>query len=746
MTPEELQFFYDCTNMTQDAFQRQYPNRVRFVPPNAPGRPPRSFYNDSQYLTDADFARLYPGRVRFVPQNPSRSQLPQIDEGNDEGDDDSYAPDDEGDDEGDDNEGDSDSTLPYDEDEDFGDLQARLDSLNAVPPRPQTTYSRRARRPAPPPPPLPQAPPPETPPYSSQGKGSVNEGLVTSISRGLARLLKITSTLVKMTISIQDSTPSPPPPPPPVLPVVMPPPLHDCADDGEDSKHEILEIGSEPDDPQMASNYIQSVLPAYFDFRNWDRMQLYDRRRFNAWGRKICSLLIQKNTIKKERKRTHDYLVDLQIRIDNHEHGPFIDQAKAILFKKVTQLQTTTSTPVSVFALPPRIQGQDIFSQVFFRLVSGNGTITADSITFRPEVFLKNCDTNAKLIYACTLMSETLNWFYGLAYEPTTAASLLVRDQSSLVKAIGKANPALMPVLAGFDTSNPGTLFKQAIALLQRTSQLEDDGLAEPSAARKRTRVESFATSSILPCKFGRHCVRMDCDFNHEGEIQYCAKSPCKGAACGLAHSKELKDPSVCRMLDEGKSYSTHRQVRAPQRQTDRQQQPHRRDEWQQRSQNRDRQPQRRDEWQQRSQRRDQQPQRQNNWQQGPQQQNWQPPPQQQQALIAYQQQAVNQIPPAPIQPAQGALQQHSGQAYSPVQRERYRIMQIAESLGTQKGQRVCRKSYCGTCRVGDHHSDVPCAKWNQDRRARRCPKFDKNGGCWDTYSSSGCPYSHALN
>ena len=501
------------------------------MPPNAHGRAPRSFYNDSEYLTDADFGRLYPGRVRFIPQNPRRGQLPQIDEGDDEGNDegDDYAPSDEGD-EGDDNEGDSDSTLPYDDNEDFGDLQARLDSLNAVPRIRQTAYSLRSRpQLPPPPPPLPQAPPPETPPCPNQEKDVANEGLVTNIARGVVRLIKLTVTLAKMTISKRESPPSSPLPPPPVLPVVMPPPLHDRNDDDEDSKHEILEIGSEPDDPQMASNYLQSVLPAYFDFRNWDRMELYDQRRFNEWGRKICSSLIQKNTMKKDRKQTHDFLVDLQTRIDNHDHGPFIDKAKAILRKKVTQLQTTTSTPTSVFALPQRIQGQDIFSQVFFRLVSGNGTITADSITFRPEVFLKNCDTNVKLVYSCTLMSETLNWFYGLAYEPTTAASLLARDQTSLVRAIGKANPALTPVLAGFDSSNPGALFKQAIALLQRTSQHDDEGSADLSVSKKRTRMDSYATSSILPCKFGRNCVKANCDFNHEGEIQYCENNPCRG-------------------------------------------------------------------------------------------------------------------------------------------------------------------------------------------------------------------------
>ena len=566
----------------------------------------------------------------------------------------------------------------------------------------------------PPPPPLPQAPPPETPPYPSQEKDMANKGLATHIGRGLARMLKFTATLANMTIWKQNSLPSSPPPPPPVPPVVMPP-LHDCNDDDEDSKHEILQIGSEQDDPQMASNYLQSVLPAYFDFRNWDRMQLYDQRRFNMWGRKICSALIQRNTMKRDRRQTHDFLVDLQKRIDTHDHGHYIEKAKTIISKKVAQLQTTTSTPVSVFAVPPRIQEKDIFSQVFFRLVSGNGTITPDSITFRPEIFLKNCDTNAKLVYSCTLMSETLNWFYGLAYEPTTAASLLVRDQSSLVKAIGKANPALTPVLAGFDNSNPGALFKQAISLLQRTSQLEDDGSVDSTASKKRTRLDSFATSSILPCKFGRHCVKTGCDFNHEGGIQYCDNDPCRGMACGQAHPNEIKNPNLCRILEEGKSYSSHRQARTPQQQN----------AWQ------------------RSQRRDQQPQRQNNWQQRPQQQNWQ---QQQQAPVAQQQQAVIQIPPAPVQLIQGAQQQHSGQAYSPAQQERYRVMQIAEALGTQKGQRVCRKSYCGACRVGDHPPTTPCAKWNQDRRARRCPKFDKNGGCWDTYSSAGCPYSHALN
>ena len=498
-------------------------------------------------------------------------------------------------------------------------------------------------------------------------------------------------------------------------------PLQEENDD--DEKADTIDLDAEEDDPHVASNYLRSVLPTYFNYTNWGNMDDYQRKRFNSWGKDIHNALVRMKALRHERKKTHEFVTSLQMGINSHDHGDYMQKARAIMTRKVTQLQSTTTTPTSVFILPPQIQAKGVFAQVFFRLISANGSMAPDSIHFRHEVFLKNCDTSAKLLYSCTLMSETLGWFYGLVYDQAAAANLLNREQSLLVKAIGKANPELRTTLAGFDaatTSNPSSLFKHAIALLQRTSLHEVEDATSSAPAKKRVKVDSLATGRIAPCKFGRHCVKPLCDFNHDGDLIMCQNTPCRGPKCGLAHAAELSDPTRCLMLAQGLQYSAHRSAQGNHNPS--LQQSSSSQSWTQQQQG----------WQSPAQ--PQQPQQR--------QQNYPQQPQQRQQVYSQQPQQRQQT--YSKQPQQRQSYPSGGQGYTP---ERKRILKIIEQMAIDKRRQLCHNSYTDRCSPKNHSMTWLCAQWNKSAGARRCPKFDKDNGCWDAYlNQNGCSFSHSLN
>ncbi len=145
---------------------------------------------------------------------------------------------------------------------------------------------------------------------------------------------------------------------------------------------------AEEDDHHVASNYLRSVLPTYFNYSNWGNMDDYHQKRFNAWGKDIHNAMVRKKALAHERKKTHEFVTSLQLGINSHDHGEYMAKARGIMTRKVNQLQTTTTTPTSVFSLPTHIQAKGVFTQVFFRLISSNLSMVTDSIHFRHDVFL----------------------------------------------------------------------------------------------------------------------------------------------------------------------------------------------------------------------------------------------------------------------------------------------------------------------------------------------------------------------